>query len=313
MKVRAHVNFALIKYWGKKDNELRLPFQASLSFTVDQLYTETEVNYDKELTKDMITINNVLNDEKMSKRVIKHLDYIRNLYNINSFAHVNSKNFVPTAAGLASSASSFAALSYAALEAADIKVTKDELSRISRIGSGSASRSIYSDFVIWNTGDDVTSVATPMNVRWDDFRIVVIIVDSDVKAYSSSYAMDETIKNKEEFSKWVNQSEVDLKEMIDAITLKDIDLVGTIAERNAIAMHDLIETTGIKYRTKDSHDVIDRIHKLRSNDIKAYYTMDAGPNVKIITTKDYVDSITNEFSDLDTIICKSGKNISIID
>ena len=307
--IRAYVNFALIKYWGKKDDELRLPNQASLSFTVDKLYTETSVEFNSNLKEDNVTINGVMNDPKMSKRVIKHLNYIRGLYNEPRFAYVNSINYVPTAAGLASSASSFAALTAAAIDDLEVKVTKDELSRISRIGSGSASRSIYGDFVVWNTGNDKESIGTKLDVKWPEFRIIVCLVSRDIKKHSSSKTMDLSVKNVEKYSKWVKESKEDLDNMLIALYNKDIDSVGLIAENNSNHMHDLIESTGIKYKNEDSYTLINRIEDMRKSGIKAYYTMDAGPNVKIITVADQVDLILNNIRDYETIVCEAGKDI----
>lgn len=309
--IRAYVNFALIKYWGKKDEALKLPNQASLSFTVDKLYTDTLVTFNESLKEDIVIINGIVNDPKMSQRVIKHMDYIRSLYNIKTYAKIESINNVPTKAGLASSASSFAALTKAAINALGINISDNELSRIARIGSGSASRSIYGDFVIWNTGDDATSVASKLNLKWDDFRIIVCLVSKDTKKVGSGSAMKKSV-TLPSYENWVIESKLDLDNMLIALNNKDIDSVGVIAEKNANHMHDLIEETGVTYRTKDSFDVIKRIKKLRDNNIKAYYTMDAGPNVKIITTSNYVDEILKEFNDLETIVCKSGKDIEII-
>lgn len=307
--IRAYVNFALIKYWGKKDDQLRLPNQASLSFTVDKLYTETSVEFNSNLKEDNVTINGVMNDPKMSKRVIKHLNYIRGLYNEPRFAYVNSINYVPTAAGLASSASSFVALTAAAIDDLEVKVTKDELSRISRIGSGSASRSIYGDFVVWNTGNDKESIGTKLDVKWPEFRIIVCLVSRDIKKHSSSKTMDLSVKNVEKYSKWVKESKEDLDNMLIALYNKDIDSVGLIAENNSNHMHDLIESTGIKYKNEDSYTLINRIEDMRKSGIKAYYTMDAGPNVKIITVADQVDLILNNIRDYETIVCEAGKDI----
>ncbi|HHT55736.1 MAG TPA: diphosphomevalonate decarboxylase, partial [Acholeplasma sp.] len=124
MKARAHVNFALIKYWGKKNEKLRLPFQASLSFTIDKLFTDTKVTVNKDLIKDKITINGI-SDEKLNKRVVNHLNLIRSKYNIKDYVEVTSVNNVPTSAGLASSASSFAALTLAATNAFKLNLSKE--------------------------------------------------------------------------------------------------------------------------------------------------------------------------------------------
>lgn len=313
MKSRAYVNFALIKYWGKKDEVLRLPFQASLSFTVDKMYTDTLVTYNKDLTKDVVIINGVKDDLTNSKRVIKHMDLIRKELNIKEYALIESKNYVPISAGLASSASSFAALSHAATINNNIKISNDELSRLSRLGSGSAARSIYGGFVLWQTGDDYTSVAKKLPITWDDFRIVVVVVSKDVKEISSSDAMEESVKNKDGYNNWISQSKIDLDEMILALKEKDIDKVGIVAERNSNHMHNIIESTGIKYKNEQSLDVIKKIEQLRLQGIKAYYTMDAGPNVKIITLKEYVTTIEDKFNDYETIICSAGNDVHLVD
>lgn len=310
MKVRANVNFALIKYWGKKDEDLKIPYQSSLSFTVDNLYTETEVIFDNDLTKDIININGITKDDK---RVIKHMDLIRKEFNVNKYAYITSKNFVATEAGLASSASAFAALTLAATKALNLNLSKKELSIIARKGSGSASRSIYSDFAIWHHGtNDLDSFAEPIDLIWDDFRIIVCIINDNKKVKSSSQAMKESVLNKKVYNNWVLESEKDLKEMLKALPLKDIDKVGIIAERNALLMHEVIEKTNTYYRTKESFLVIDKVKELREKGIKAYITMDAGPNVKIITTKAYVDDILNEFKNIKTLICKNGDGAKVI-
>lgn len=310
--IRAHVNFALIKYWGKLNDELRLPYQASLSFTVDNLYTDTNVVYDDNLTNDIVTINGVTNDPIMSKRVTKYMDLLRKELNFNKYADITSTNYVPTAAGLASSASAFAALSVAAVKGLNLDLSNSELSRLARLGSGSASRSIFGGFSVWNTGDDKTSVATPLNINWPEFRIIVCFVDTNVKSHSSSVAMKESVQNKELYNVWVKESKIDLDNMYQALDKKDIDLVGSIAEKNANHMHDLVESTGITYKTKESHDVIDKIHNMRQQGIKAYYTMDAGPNVKIITVANQVDLILEKLGNIETLVCKQGPGVTII-
>lgn len=311
MKARAYVNFALIKYWGKKDEELRLPFQASLSFTVDKLYTDTQVFVNKSLIKDKITINGI-SDEKLNKRVVSHLNLIRSKYNIKDYVEVTSVNNVPTAAGLASSASSFAALTLAATNAFKLNLSKEELSRLSRYASGSASRSIFGNFAIWTTGDDQTSVAKPIDINWPEFRIIVLMIDKSKKEASSTDAMKESVENKELYNNWVKESKIDLDNMMIALNNKDIKQVGEIAEKNANHMHDLIESTGITYKTKESLIAINKIHELRKKGVIAYYTMDAGPNIKIITIDSEVNEIVEYFKEYETIVCKKGEDAHLI-
>ena len=311
MKARAYVNFALIKYWGKKDDKLRLPYQASLSFTVDKLYTETKVTINKNLIKDRITINGI-SDEKLNKRVVDHLNLIRSKYNIKDYVEVESINNVPTSAGLASSASSFAALTLAATKAFNLNLKKEELSRLARLASGSASRSIYGNFAIWDIGDDLSSIARPLDIKWEEFRIIVLMIDKSKKPASSTDAMRESVQNKELYNNWVKESKIDLDNMIEALNKKDIKTVGEIAEKNANHMHDLIESTGITYKTEESLKAISKIYELRKDGVLLYYTMDAGPNIKIITIDSEVEKIVSYFNEYETIICKSGKDAPIV-
>lgn len=312
MIAKAHVNFALIKYWGKKDEKRRLPYQASLSFTVDKLYTKTKVTIDNSLTDDLIEINGISKGDSIL-RVKKYLNLLRKDLNLKGYVRLESNNNVPTGAGLASSASAFASIALSFTKAFDLNLSKEELSRLARLGSGSASRSIYKDFSIWNTGDDLTSVAKPLNINWPEFRIIVLMIDKNEKHKSSTKAMKESVLNEKLYSNWVKQSQIDLNEMIIALNKKDINLVGSIAERNSEHMHKLIESTNTFYKTDLSKLAISKIKKLRENNISAYFTMDAGPNVKIITTDKYVNDILNEFKDFETLVCKSGSEAHIVE
>src|SRR5690625_59357 len=150
---KAHTNIALIKYWGKRNEELILPTNNSLSVTLDGFYTETTVSFDNELTEDIF----ILNDQRITgvayERVTNYLDLIRKFANVtNAHAEVTSINKVPTAAGFASSASGFAALAAATTKALKLNVSNEQLSILTRQGSGSACRSIYGGFVEWEKG-----------------------------------------------------------------------------------------------------------------------------------------------------------------
>src|SRR5699024_11106220 len=151
---KANVNIALIKYWGKRDEELILPTNNSLSLTLDGLYTTTTVHFKEELTEDVFILDGKEETGEAKSRVVSFLDLIREEANKKDlFAEISSKNDVPTAAGFASSASGFAALAAAASKAIGLEVSEEELSRITRRGSGSACRSIYGGFAEWKMGE----------------------------------------------------------------------------------------------------------------------------------------------------------------
>ena len=172
---RAHTNIALLKYWGKQNEKLIMPTTTSVSLTLDEFYTDTTVWFDDTLSADELTLDGEPLTGKGATKVIRFLDMVRELAGETRFAHVHSINHVPTAAGLASSASAFAALAGAASKAAGLTLSDADLSRLARQGSGSASRSIFGGFAIWERGtDSETSVAHAFqeNVDWPIHRCI---------------------------------------------------------------------------------------------------------------------------------------------
>lgn len=303
--VRAHTNIALIKYWGKNNKNLKIPHNSSLSLTLDEFYTDTKVTYDKSLSKDIFILDDVVMDDHISKRVVWFMDQIRSKYNIKDFAKIESWNHVPKEAGLASSASAFAALAKAAT--LHLNLDDKELSRLARLGSGSASRSIYGDFVRWNMGtDDLDSFAEPIEVdEWDDIRMVVCLVNEGPKPYLSSMAMDITSDESVYYDAWVKQSAVDIKNMEEALVKHDIKAVGEIAQANALRMHASLLAVNMWYFEPETIRIMNVVRELQK-DIPVYFTMDAGPNVKILTTKEYVDKLISALGNVETVVCSKG-------
>ncbi len=303
--VRAHTNIALIKYWGKANKALKIPFNSSLSLTLDQFYTDTKVTYDESLTKDVFILDDVLVEDHIAKRVYWFMDQIRERYNISLFARIESWNHVPKEAGLASSASAFAALAKAAT--LDLGLDDKELSRLARLGSGSASRSIYGDFVRWNKGtNDEDSFAEPLDIpEWDDIRMVVCMVNDGPKPYLSSMAMDRTSDESVYYKAWVEQSQIDLEAMEIALEKHDIETVGSIAQGNALRMHASLLAVNMWYFEPETIRIMNVIRELQKT-IPVYFTMDAGPNVKVLTTKDHVDTLIHALGEVETIVCSKG-------
>lgn len=309
--VRAHTNIALIKYWGKKDHALKIPFNSSLSLTLDQFYTDTSVVYDETLTHDVFILDGVERDEASAKRVFWFMDQIRMKYGMKSYARIESNNHVPEAAGLASSASAFAALAKAAT--LDLNLDDKELSRLARLGSGSASRSIFPDFAIWEKGhDNESSLAHEIEgASWPEFRMVVALVNDQKKPYSSSMAMDKTTEESVYYPAWVKQSHVDLDNMVTAIMNKDIVGVGEIAQANALRMHASLMAVNMWYFEPKTLEVMNIVRDLQTN-IPVYFTMDAGPNVKIVTTEAYVDELVSALSGFETVVCSPGPGAYVL-
>ncbi|GAA6114754.1 diphosphomevalonate decarboxylase [Apilactobacillus apinorum] len=314
---RAHTNIALVKYWGKENEELIIPANSSISLTLDEFYTDTSVIFDSTLQQDMITINSeIVNDEKISK----FLDIIRHKSGINLFAKVESINHVPNSAGLASSASAYAALATAGSKAAGLELSDKELSMLARRGSGSATRSIFGGFAAWNKGtDDQTSygysIEDPVKM---DINMIAIVLNNSPKKISSRLGMKISYETSPFYDSWIKQTNEDFETIQNAITNGDFSTLGQTAELNAMRMHSLTLSANPSYLylNKDSLLVIEMVKELRDKGIECYYTMDAGPNVKIICQKKnikaIVDNLSNQFSQDQIKVSGPGEKVKLI-
>lgn len=317
---RAHTNIALIKYWGKKDQALMLPQNSSLSLTLDHFYTDTQVEFQPALTADMITLDDQPVTGRGGQRIRNFLDLIRTQSGRTDFAKVTSWNHVPTAAGLASSASGFAALAAAASRAAGMRLDRPALSRLARRGSGSATRSIYGGFVEWQMGnDDQSSQAVPLTetVDWD-IQMIAIVLDKKAKKISSSAGMARVVATSPYYPAWVQQTTQDLVDMKQAILSKNLELVGTIAEANAMKMHalNLSATPPFTYFEPESLIAMTMIQDLRNEGVSCYYTMDAGPNIKVICsaaeTPTIIAKLGQHFDKRQLLVAKPGPGITYL-
>ncbi|ANZ58196.1 diphosphomevalonate decarboxylase [Fructilactobacillus lindneri] len=311
-KVRAHTNIALVKYWGKENEALKIPTTSSLSLTLDKFYTDTEVTFKNELAADQIIFNGEAVKGNKAKRITNFLNIVREMAGKNIFAEVKTSNNVPTAAGLASSASGFAALAGAASKAIGLKLNKKELSRLARRGSGSATRSIYGGFVEWQKGfGDQTSIGVPFieKVDWN-IHIVAILVNKSEKEMTSTQGMKISKDTSPYYVEWKKLCKRDLKNIKIAIKAHDFSRMGKIAEENAMRMHALTLSADpdFTYFDADSLKVMKLVHNLRQRGIECYFTMDAGPNVKILVEDHNLVSLKQELKkdfDEDKIIVAS--------
>ncbi|MDN5820957.1 MAG: diphosphomevalonate decarboxylase [Brachybacterium sp.] len=280
---RAHPNIALVKYWGKRDEELILPAAGSLSLTLDGFATTTTVSLDPSAAEDRFTLNGAAASPTQSERVTRFVDLVRSRAGSSSPAVVRSRNEAPTGAGLASSASGFAALAVAAATAYGLDLDRADLSRLARRGSGSATRSLVDGLSIWHAGDDAASFAEPID--GPAMSMVIVTVDAAEKAVSSREAMRRTAATSPYYAGWVDSTAHSLREMTAACRAGDFTRVGEITELNALRMHAAIEACepSIRYLRAGSVAVFDAVEQLRADGIEAYATADAGPNVVVIS------------------------------
>ncbi|MEU9439030.1 diphosphomevalonate decarboxylase [Streptomyces sp. NPDC048252] len=288
----AHPNIALIKYWGKSDERLFLPRTDSLSMTLDIFPTTTRVRLADEAEHDTLTFNGRPATGEAARRIVAFLDLVRERAGLDRRAVVDTENTVPTGAGLASSASGFAALAVAAAAAYGLDLDAAALSRLARRGSGSASRSIFGGFAVWHAGTttgtatqaDLSSYAEPVEAAGLDPALVIAVVNAGPKEVSSREAMRRTVGTSPLYEPWALSSKADLADMRAALSRGDLPAVGEIAERNALGMHAtmLAARPAVRYISPASLTVLDSVLRLRQDGVPAYVTMDAGPNVKVL-------------------------------
>ncbi|WP_217178383.1 diphosphomevalonate decarboxylase [Streptomyces sp. AC495_CC817] len=286
----AHPNIALIKYWGKRDERLVLPFTDSLSMTLDVFPTTTAVRLAPDAATDHVVMDGAPAEGEVLRRATAFLDLVRERAGRREPAVVDTRNTVPVGAGLASSAGGFAALALAAARAYGLPGDAEQLSRLARRGSGSAARSVFGGFVVWHAGDpdapdpDRASYAEPVADARLDAALVAVVLEEGPKPVSSREAMRRTVATSPLYRDWVSGSRADLARMYTALHDGDMTAVGTITERNALAMHTTMEAARppVRYRTTATDAVLGHVRRLRAEGIGAWATMDAGPNVKVL-------------------------------
>ncbi len=289
---RAGTNIALVKYWGKRDTALNLPAAGSLSLTLADLGSETTVRFATDAAdtdgRDRVLLSGKPADERFAGRVRKFLDLVRQRAGIGLRAEVETENSVPTAAGLASSAAGFAALALAASRAAGLHLSSAEVSELARRGSGSAARSIFGGFVEMSVGirpDGGDAVAQPLlDPKAWDVRLCVAITAVGEKSIGSTAAMEQTARTSPYYPAWLASVPADLDDARAAIANRDLVRLGKIAERSALRMHAcaMAADPHILYWNPATLAAMATVKNLRSGGVPAYFTIDAGPHVKVL-------------------------------
>lgn len=319
---RAHTNIALIKYWGKRNESLILPTNSNLSVTLDGFSTETTVHFQEDLKKDIFLLNEQNVEGNALEKVAVFLDKVRALSGKELYAQVQSVNHVPTAAGFASSASGLAALAAASAKAIGISLDDTELSKLARQGSGSACRSIYGGFVEWQMGEredgaDSFAVQVADKSHWD-IRIAAVVLSKTTKKVSSREGMRRTVETSPFYAGWLEQTPKDLQEIKQAIADKDFEKMGSIAEANCLRMHatTLGANPPFTYWQDTTMRVMQTVQNLREKGIPVFFTIDAGPNVKVLYLSEDEDKVKKRLQSIegveDIIVSKPGSGISYL-
>jgi diphosphomevalonate decarboxylase len=297
----AHPNIAFIKYWGNRDNELRIPMNGSISMNLDGLYTRTTVSFQPSLPYDELVINNREVTGKGLERVSQILDLIRSLAKTDDKAEVMSENNFPAGAGIASSAAAFAALALAGSKAAGLDLTESELSRLARRGSGSASRSIPGGFVEWQTGtgdDDSYAFSIAPPTHWDLTDCIAIVSAAHKKTGSTEgHAIAETSPLQ---AARVADAPRRLEICRSAILQRDFEAFANIVELDSDMMHAVMMTSSppLMYWQAATVEIFHAVREWRQEGLPVCYTVDAGANVHVLCLSGQAEAVAKRLKEM---------------
>jgi diphosphomevalonate decarboxylase len=301
----AYSNIAYIKYWGNRDSLLRIPSNGSISMNLRELYSRTRVVFYSELNQDQFVLNSSPAGDFVLERVKSLLDRVREMAGLRMCAEIDSSNNFPTGVGLASSASGFAALTLAACKAAGLELGESDLSRLARLASGSACRSIPGGFVEWRTGEDdrssyAFSIAPPEH--WD-LADCIAIVSKEHKSTSSfqGHALADTSPLQ---PARLADADRRLELCRRAILERDFDALALVVELDSNLMHAVIMTSSpsIQYWLPATLGVMRAVTDWRREGLPACYTIDAGPNVHVICPGCWASQVAIRLSQLPGVL-----------
>jgi diphosphomevalonate decarboxylase len=286
-RARAGANFALIKYWGKADPKRNVPAVGSISITLDALWSETQVELDAALAADEFTLNDRNRAEDRAK-VSACLDLLRARAGVTTRARITSRNNFPTGAGLASSASGFAALVTAGAAALGLSLSGREASIVARQGSGSAARSVFGGFVEMHAGtaaDGLDSYAEPLLSAdaWP-FEVVIAVTATGEKEIGSRSGMLRSAESSPYYPAWVAGQPADLAAARAAIRARDFAALAEVAEHNCLKMHAaaIASRPPLLYWNGATVECLNAVRRLRATGTPVFFTIDAGPQVKAV-------------------------------
>ncbi len=286
----AHPNIALIKYWGKRDTGRNLPAVGSISVTLDALYTRMSLEIPDSLTEDRLTLNGQP-APSLLPRLAACLDSV--LGRERPRLSIDSTSNFPVAAGLASSASAFAACVVAADALDGGERSRDVLSNLAGRGSGSAARSLFGGFAELRNREDGVEVTTLLGPDEWPVEVVVAVTSEHKKAVGSGEAMEISRQTSPFYQRWLDEQEHDLAVARDAIAARDFAALGRIAEHNCLKMHSVMWTSRppMVYWTSATVACLETVRDLAAGGVPVFFTIDAGPQVKALCLPEAADRV----------------------
>lgn len=309
----AHPNIALIKYWGDLDPKLHIPANGSISICLEELFTRTTVQFEQGLKQDRFTLDDNPMEGAALTRVHSFLDRVRKMAGITHYAQVESWNNFPTGAGIASSASGFAALALAGTHAAGLELDEADVSRLARTGSGSACRSIPGGFVEWQAGNNdhesfAYSIAPPEH--WD-LADCIALVSLNEKSVSSSTGHALALTSPLQAAR-VEDTSRRLELCRRAIKERNFNALTEVVELDSNLMHAVMISSHppLFYWQPETVSVVQAVLSMRKDGLPVCYTIDAGPNVHVICTSEAVEAVSGKLRSLagvrQVLVCHPG-------
>jgi diphosphomevalonate decarboxylase len=319
--VKSPANIAFIKYWGKTDPKTRVPRNNSISMCLSELFSVCTVEFDKRIEDDQIEfVGEKIVTDKEKSRIIQVLDRVRSLANVSEKARVKTKNNFPKATGIASSASGLSSVTMAAVRASGLDLSELELSKLARLASGTAARSIPDGFVEWEKGTNESNSYAKTIFPIDYWKVcdVVAIVTHEMKKVSSTdgHAIADTSPFYEERLVGMEKK---IKLIKRAIKDKEFTSFGTILEREALNMHAICMTSEppILYWEGPTIAMMRKIEEWRDEGLESYYTIDAGPTLHAICKEEDASTLAKRLKRINgverVVINKPGVGARMIE
>jgi len=322
--VRAPSNIAFVKYWGKHGRQY--PINPSVSMTLEECVTECRVDYHYGASSFCLDAYKFdgRDNEAFRARFEKYFQGIADVFPLINKLNlsIESRNTFPHSAGIASSASAFAALGTALAELQAIVDGKDKFlettaSQLARLGSGSACRSITGPYMMWGACDEAGSTdenAIALTDVHHDFAAMkdcVLLIDTAPKAVSSSQG--HTLMEAHPFrTSRIQQAKDHTHLLIKAMREGDMEQFGHVVENEALTLHALMMSSSEPFVLLEDNSlkVVEKIRDIRKTEhLPVYFTIDAGPNIHLIYPEAYADKV-EAFVEAELLsLCEDGKHI----
>ncbi|MCH9694004.1 MAG: diphosphomevalonate decarboxylase [Gammaproteobacteria bacterium] len=288
----AQPNIALIKYWGKRDVEQNLPAVGSISVTLAELQTTMLVDLESSVAKDTLVVNGEENPQLLP-RISACLDNV--LGSERAAVLVDSSSNFPIAAGLASSASAFAAVTVAATAAAELELPRQQLARMAGRASGSAARSLFGGFVELQNDASNIDVRSLCDARDWPLQVVVAITETAPKPTGSTEAMEISRKTSPFYDSWIDKQGVDLATAREAISARDFGALAMVSEHNCLKMHSVMWASRppMVYWNSATMRCMQMVRALQADGCGVFFTIDAGPQVKAVCLPEDTAAVTS--------------------